>query len=392
MQIAAALTPEDGLVLGEIGSVLIALGIAAFLASKFKFSAVPIFLCAGLFFGNGGIVELNLSDDFLNLGAQIGAILLLLLLGLEYSAGELVDTVKERKSLGLIDLLANGLPGALFGLVMGWGLVGALVLGGITYVSSSGIAAQLIKDGSLTGLTSTKRAISVLVIEDLFLAVYLPILSAVIASVALVTGLISISVALLIAGGALLLAARGLHIPHAPNIMGDSATLLLTVFGAALLASGLATYIGFSGAVAAFLVGLILTGDVAIVARVRLAPLRDLFAAIFFLFFGLQTDPRDIPQVLIPALILTVIGVATKWFTAWWAMKDEEEERGVIRAAAVLIPRGEFSIVIAGLAASATFAKDLQSLTITYVILTTVSASILIRFCSNRPERYLQKE
>ena len=392
MQIAAALTPEDGLVLGEIGLVLIALGIAAFLASKFKFSAVPIFLSAGLFFGNGGIVELNLSDDFLNLGAQIGAILLLLLLGLEYSAGELVDTVKERKSLGLIDLIANGLPGALFGLVMGWGLVGALVLGGITYVSSSGIAAQLIKDGSLTGLTSTKRAISVLVIEDLFLAVYLPILSAVIASVALVTGLISISVALLIAGGALLLAARGLHIPHAPNIMGDSATLLLTVFGAALLASGLATYIGFSGAVAAFLVGLILTGDVAIVARVRLAPLRDLFAAIFFLFFGLQTDPRDIPQVLIPALILTVIGVATKWFTAWWAMKDQEEERGVIRAAAVLIPRGEFSIVIAGLAASAAFAKDLQSLTITYVILTTVAASILIRFCSNRPERYLQKE
>lgn len=389
MQIAAPLTPEDGLVLGEIGSVLIALGIAAFLASKFRFSAVPIFLCAGLFFGNGGIVALNLSDDFLNLGAQIGAILLLLLLGLEYSAGELVETVKERKSLGLIDLLANGLPGVLFGLLLGWGLVGALVLGGITYVSSSGIAAQLIKDGSLTGLTSTKRAISVLVIEDLFLAVYLPILSAIIASVALVTGLISISIALLIAGGALILAARGLHVPHAPNIMGDSATLLLTVFGAALLASGLATYIGFSGAVAAFLVGLILTGDVAIVARVRLAPLRDLFAAIFFLFFGLQTDPRDIPRVLIPAIILTAIGVATKLFTAWWAMKNEDADRGVIRAAAVLIPRGEFSIVIAGLAASTAFAKDLQSLTITYVILTTVVASILIRISSNRPRKYL---
>ncbi|MBM3722421.1 MAG: cation:proton antiporter [Actinobacteria bacterium] len=389
MQLAAQLTQEDGLVLGEIGLVLIALGIAAFFASRLKFSAVPIFLCAGLFFGNGGIVELNLSDDFLNLGAQIGAILLLLLLGLEYSAGELVETVKARKSLGFVDVILNGAPGALFGFLMGWGLVGALVLGGITFVSSSGIAAQLIKDGSLTGLHSTKRAISVLVIEDLFLAVYLPILSAIIASVALVTGLISISIALLIAGGALLLAARGLHIPHAPNIMGDSATLLLTVFGAALLASGLATYIGFSGAVAAFLVGLILTGDVAIVARVRLAPLRDLFAAIFFLFFGLQTDPLDIPSVLIPALLLTVIGVGSKWLTAWWAMKDEAEERGVMRVAAILIPRGEFSIVIAGLAASATFAKDLQSLTITYVILTTVIASLLIRFCSNRPERYL---
>lgn len=390
MEFAAALTPEDGLVLGEIGSVLVLLGVASFLASKFKFSSVPIFLGAGLFFGNGGIIELNLSDDFLNLGAQIGAILLLLLLGLEYSAGELVQTVKERRSLGIMDVLINGIPGALFGLLMGWGLVGALVLGGITYVSSSGIAAQLIKDGRLNGLTSTKRAISVLVIEDLFLAVYLPILSALIASVALVTGLISISIALVIAGGALILAARGIHIPHAPIIMGDSATLLLTVFGAALLASGLATYIGFSGAVAAFLVGLILTGDVAIVARVRLAPLRDLFAAIFFLFFGLQTDPSDIPAVLVPALLLTLIGVLSKWVTAWWAMKDAEEEHGVRRVAALLIPRGEFSIVIAGLAGSTTFAAELESLTITYVILTTVVASLLIRFCSVRSEPYLK--
>ena len=390
MEFAAALTPEDGLVLGEIGSVLVLLGVASFLASKFKFSSVPIFLGAGLFFGNGGIIELNLSDDFLNLGAQIGAILLLLLLGLEYSAGELVETVKERRSLGIMDVLINGIPGALFGLLMGWGLVGALVLGGITYVSSSGIAAQLIKDGRLNGLTSTKRAISVLVIEDLFLAVYLPILSALIASVALVTGLISISMALVIAGGALILAARGIHIPHAPIIMGDSATLLLTVFGAALLASGLATYIGFSGAVAAFLVGLILTGDVAIVARVRLAPLRDLFAAIFFLFFGLQTDPSDIPAVLVPALLLTLIGVLSKWVTAWWAMKDAEEEHGVRRVAALLIPRGEFSIVIAGLAGSTTFAAELESLTITYVILTTVVASLLIRFCSVRSEPYLK--
>lgn len=382
IEIAAQLTREDGLVLGEIGSVLIALGIAAFVATKIRFSAVPIFLSAGLIFGNGGIVELNLSDDFLNLGAQIGAILLLLLLGLEYSAGELVQSVKERRSLGIIDILANGLPGALFALLLGWGLVGALVLAGITYVSSSGIAAQLIKDGSLGGLASTKRAISVLVVEDLFLAVYLPILSAVIASVAWVTGLVSISIALLIAGGALLFAARGLHVPHAPIIMGDSATLLLTVFGAALLASGLATYIGFSGAVAAFLVGLILTGDVAIVARVRLAPLRDLFAAIFFLFFGLRTDPRDIPSALLPALILALIGIGSKWFTAWWATRDIDEPRSVRRVAAILIPRGEFSIVIAGLAAGTAFADELSSITITYVILTTIAASILIRFCS----------
>jgi len=385
IELSAALTKDDGLVIGEIGSVLVALGVAAFIASKIKFSAVPIFLFAGLFFGNGGIVALDLSDDFLNLGAQIGAILLLLLLGLEYSASELVSSVKERKSLGFIDLLLNAAPGLFIGFLLGWGWLGALALAGVTYVSSSGIAAQLIKDGSFGGLTSTKRAISILVIEDLFLAIYLPILSALAAAVGLVTGLISISVALLIAGGALIFAAKGFHVPHAPVIMGDSATLLLTVFGAALVASGLATYIGFSGAVAAFLVGLILTGDVAIVARVRLAPLRDLFAAIFFLFFGLRTNPADIPEVFIPALILTILGVASKFFTAWWATRDLVEEKAVFRMAAILLPRGEFSIVIAGLASTAAFASEIQSITITYVILTTVIASILIRYIAVKP-------
>ncbi|MEY2872316.1 MAG: hypothetical protein RL526_456 [Actinomycetota bacterium] len=379
VEIAASLSKEDGLILGELGSVLVGLGIAAFIASRIKFSVVPIFLLAGLFFGNGGIVSLELSDEFLDLGAQWGAILLLLLLGLEYSAQELFESVKKRKSLGVVDLVVNFIPGAVIALILGWGLLGALTLGGISYVSSSGIASQFIKDSRLESQESTRRAVGVLVIEDLFLAPYLPVLSALLASLGLITGLISISIALIVTGIALLIGARGFHIPHAPLVMGDSATLLLTVFGSALIASGVATYFGFSGAVAAFLVGLLLTGDVAIVARVRLAPLRDLFSAIFFLFFGLSVDPADIPSVLVPAIALAVIGIATKWITAWWAVRDLNDPESVWRAAALLIPRGEFSMVIAGLAASSLFAVELQALTLTYVILTTLFASIVIR-------------
>lgn len=379
LELAASLSKEDGLVLGELGSVLIGLGIAALIATRIRLSVVPIFLLAGLFFGEGGIVALELSDDFLDLGAQWGAILLLLLLGLEYSAQELFDSVKARRSLGFIDIVLNFLPGFAIGFLLGWGAPGALALGGITYVSSSGIASQFIKDSRLEGNESTKRAVSVLVIEDLVLAPYLPVLSAILASLGVLSGLISISIALVISGVALLIGARGIHIPHAPLIMGDSATLLLTVFGSALVASGVATYFGFSGAVAAFLVGLLLTGDVAIVARVRLAPLRDIFAAIFFLFFGLSTDPADIPGVLIPALVLTFLGVGSKYFTAWWAVKDLSEKNAQWRAAALLIPRGEFSIVIAGLAATSAFAVELQALTLTYVILTTLVSSIIIR-------------
>ena len=383
-ELAASLSKEDGLVLGELGSVLLGLGIAAYIASRIRLSVVPIFLLAGLFFGNGGIVALDLSDEFLDLGAQWGAILLLLLLGLEYSAQELFESVKKRKSLGAVDLVVNFLPGAALGFILGWGFLGALTLGGITYVSSSGIASQFIKDSRLESREYTRRAVGVLVIEDLFLAPYLPVLSALLASLGVATGLISISIALIVTGIALLIGARGFHIPHAPLVMGDSATLLLTVFGSALLASGVATYFGFSGAVAAFLVGLLLTGDVAIVARVRLAPLRDLFSAIFFLFFGLSVDPADIPSVLIPASVLALIGVFTKWVTAWWAVRDLQEDNAIWRAAVLLIPRGEFSMVIAGLAATSLFAVELQALTLTYVILTTLFASIIMRTVNSK--------
>lgn len=384
LEIAASISKEQGLIQGELGSVLVGLGIAAYIATRFRISVVPIFLIAGLFFGTGGIVGLELSDDFLDLGAQWGAILLLLMLGLEYSAEELFDSVKKRKSTGVIDLIVNFAPGVVFGFIFGWGWIGALTLGGITYVSSSGIASQLIKDSRLEARESTKRAVSILIVEDLFLAPYLPVMSALLAALGALTGLISVSIALLITGVALLIGAKGIHIPHAPMIMGDTATVLLTVFGSALFASGVATYFGFSGAIAAFLVGLLLTGDVAIVARVRLAPLRDLFSAIFFLFFGLSTDPADIPSVIIPAVVLSALGVGSKWLTAWWAVRGLKEENAVSNAAALLIPRGEFSMVIAGLAASSLFAVELQALTLTYVIITTLVSSVMIRVINHK--------
>jgi len=382
----AATSSNTALILVEMGGVLVLLGLISFIATKLKFSAVPFFLLIGLAFGNGGLIPLNLSDTFLDLGAEWGAILLLLLLGLEYTASELIGTMRERKSLALIDLI-NFIPGVIVALFLGWGFVGALLLGGITYVTSSGIATQFIKEARWQRLESTKRSIAVIVIEDLVLAPYLPILSAITSAVAVATGLISISTALIITGAALIFSARGGHIPFTPVLFGDTATLLLGVFGAALLASGLASLVGFSGAVAAFLVGLLLTGDIAIVARVRLAPLRDLFASIFFLFFGLTTDPRDIVEVLVPALVLASLGIASKFITAWWCVRDVNEPHKVTRSAALLLARGEFSIVIAGLGASAAFATDLQALTIGFVIITAFVASWILRVESLRDKR-----
>ncbi|MDP1711250.1 MAG: cation:proton antiporter [Candidatus Nanopelagicaceae bacterium] len=380
--LAASVDRSEGLVLGEIGFVLIVLGTVAFVTSKLRISVVPFSLLSGLVLGTGGVLRLELSDNFLSIGAQIGAILLLLLMGLEYSAKELLTGFREQRTLGLCDFLVNFIPGSLCALILGWGWTGALALGGISYVSSSGIAMQFIRESRWQRLTSTRHAINILVMEDLVLAPLLPILSAFGSGVGLLTGFISISVALIVTGVAIIYSARGGHIPYAPIILGDSATLLLVVFGSALLASGVATYIGFSGAVAAFLVGLLMTDDLAIVARVRLAPLRDLFSAIFFLFFGLRIDPAKVPSVLLPALVLTAIGIGTKFLTAWWATRKAQEPGIRLRVTGLLVPRGEFSLVIAGLTASTFFGEKIQLITITFVILTTFVGSILVRISS----------
>ena len=376
----AAASPETSAQLAEIGAALLVLGLVAFLANKIKFSVVPLYLLIGLALGNGGFIPLSLSEEFLVTGAQIGAIMLLLLLGLEYSAYDLAKSFKERKSAGVIDVIANATPGFLIGFALGWGIPGALALAGITYVSSSGIAAQLIKEMGFRKSEVSKRAIGVLVFEDLALAPYLPLLSAVILGVSVWSGLLTVGLALAITGLVILVSFKGSSRFQKFLDPNEPGGLLLTVFGTALLAAGLADLVGFSGVVAAFLIGLLLTGEVAEAARSRLMPLRDIFAAIFFLFFGITTDPSELPAALPLAFVLTVVGIGGKYAVGWWVTRDLTDRLAVWRTTAFLIPRGEFSIVIAALAAPAVLSVNLQALTLAYVILTAFTASMILRF------------
>ena len=379
-------SPESILTLIELGAMLLGLGITAFIAHRLKFSVVPFYLLIGLFLGKGGFFPLELSEDFLNTGAQLGAIALLLMLGLEYSGRELIGAFLERRSVGPIDILANFVPGAIVGYLLGWGLVGAMVLGGITFVSSSGIASQLIKDTGWRKSELAKRVTSVLVFEDLILAPYLPLLTAIVLNLGVMAGAISISIALVITGIVLLIAAREQNALARVMSVSSPGGLLLTVFGSALLAAGVAESVGFSSAVAAFLVGLLLTGEVAAAARLRLSPLRDLFAAIFFVFFGLNIDPSAVWAALPIGVLLAILGAAGKLATGWATTRGMNDQLSWLRAAAFLTPRGEFSLVIAGIASVAWFAENLAAITLAYVLVTTVISSVALKFLSSKLE------
>ena len=343
--------PEAG-PLVELGAVIFGLGVLGRLARLIRLSPIPLYLLAGLAFGRGGLLPLSAAGDFLSQGAQIGVILLLLLLGLEYSAEELLSNLRQHAPAGLLNIVLNGTPGVLAGMILGWPPVAALAMGGVTYAASSGIAAKLLTDLGRLGNRETPVVLSLLVLEDLSMAVYLPILTALLAGIGLLKGSLALLIALAAVGTVLVAALRFGPVINRLVFSPDDEVLLLRVFGLALLVAGIAEQLQVSSAVGAFLIGLALSGRVAEEARSLLSPLRDLFAAVFFVFFGLRTDPAAIPAVLGAALVLCAVTALTKAATGWWAAQRAGiGPLGRVRASTVIIARGEFNIVIAGLAA-----------------------------------------
>ncbi len=291
----------------EVGALLFALGMLGRLGRRVGLSPIPLYLLAGLAFGHGGLLPLSASEEFIQIGAEIGVILLLVMLGLEYSADELVGNLRAAAPAGVIDALLNALPGAAFALLLGWGWAAALVLAGITWVSSSGVIAKVLGDLGRLGNRETPVILSVLVIEDLAMAFYLPLVTAVLAGIGLAGGAKALAVAVVTVIAVLVVAIRyGSTISKFISVQ-DPEALLLSVLGLTLFVAGVAAELKVSAAVGAFLVGIALSGPVAHHATEMLSPLRDLFAAVFFVFFGLSTDPADMPPVLLPALALAVL-------------------------------------------------------------------------------------
>ncbi|EIE98603.1 cation:proton antiporter [Saccharomonospora glauca] len=365
----------------ELGAVFFGLGVLGRLAGKIGMSPIPLYLLGGLAFGEGGVFPLGDISGFTSLASEIGVVLLLLTLGLEYTADELFTGLRQSWMAGLLDLVLNAAPGVAVALILGWGPLGALALGGVTYISSSGIIAKVLGDLGRLGNRETPVVLSILVFEDLVMAIYLPILTAVLAGVSLIGGLKAVGISLAVVSVVMLVALKYGRYVSAVVDSPDREVFLLKVLGAALLVAGLASAMQVSAAVGAFLLGIAISGSTAENATKLLEPLRDLFAAVFFVVFGLNTDPRSIPPVLLWAVVLAVVTTATKVLTGWWAAGRSGLGRMArARAGAALVSRGEFSIVIAGFAVSAGAVDgELAALAATYVLLMAIFGPIAAR-------------
>jgi CPA2 family monovalent cation:H+ antiporter-2 len=367
-------------VLLELGGVIVGLAILARIAGRLGVPTIPLYLTAGLAFGRGGILPLVTTEGFVEIGAEIGLILLLFMLGLEYSARELLTTLRIQAPTAAVDFVLNFLPGLIAGALLGWSIVASIIFGGVTYVSSSGIIAKLLQDFGRIGNRETPIILSVLVIEDLAMAIYLPIVAALLVGGGALVGF-GTAVAAVATVVLLLLVALKVEVGLSQLIFSRSdEALLLTILGITLMMAGIAELFQVSAAVSALLVGIMLSGPAAAGARALLSPLRDLFAAIFFAFVGFSLDPSEIPPVIGPAVALGVITAATKFATGWWsARRSGIGPRGRARVGAALIARGEFSIAVAGLAVASEVEPELGPLAVSYVFLLAVIGPIAAR-------------
>ena len=380
----AAAGGDTALAFIELGGVAIGLAVLARLAGRWGITAIPFYLVAGLAVGEGGLAPLDVSADFIRLAGDIGVLLLLLTLGLEYTADELRHGLRTGLAPGVVDAVLNFSPGVLGGLLLGWDVRAALLLGGVCWVSSSGVIAKVLGDLDRLGNRETPAILNLLVIEDLAMAAYLPVMAALLAGTGASDAVVTVAIALAAVGVILTLALRWGRPLSSLLGRGSDEALLLSLFGLTLLVGGLAEQLQVSAAIGAFLVGLALSGPVQERAGALIRPLRDLFAATFFLFFSFQIRPASLGGVIVPALVLAVVTGTTKLASGWYAARRMGVAApGRLRAGTALIARGEFSIVLASLGAGAAQGAELRALGAAYVLVTATAATVLTKHANS---------
>lgn len=363
----------------ELGAILLVLTVLGSAARRYGLSPIPLYLLTGLFLGTGGVAPVDAAAEFVETGASIGVVLLLLTLGLEFSVREFSESLRHHLPSAGVDLVLNAVPGALAGWLLGLDAVGIMAMAGITYISSSGVIARLLGDLDRLGNRETPAVLSVLVLEDFAMAVYLPVLTVLASGGTAVEALVWTAVALGALGLAFLVSFRWGE--HVGRVLGhpEDEQLLLRVLGLTLIVAAVAEHLHASAAVGAFLVGLTLTGPTADRARTVLNPLRDLFAAVFFVAIGLTVAPAELLPMLPFALGLAALTAVTKIVAGSYAARREGAgPAGRRRAGTALIARGEFSLVIIGLAGTGVAA--LGAVATPYVFILAIAGPVVTRF------------
>ncbi|MEU1800042.1 cation:proton antiporter [Streptomyces sp. NPDC019937] len=364
-----------------LGGAFLAAAFLARLGSRIGLPTIPLFMLAGILLGphTPGLVLVENAHDFEML-SSLGLVLLLFYLGLEFHLDDLRSGGRRLLAAGGIYLLLNVGAGLGFGFALGWGAREALVLAGVLGISSSAIVTKILIDLGRISHPETRLILGVIVVEDIFLALYLATLQPVI------SGAQGVQETVLQAGKAfafllaLAAAARyGTRLVGRMIMVRDNELLVISFLGTAVLVAGVSEVLGVADAIGAFMAGLILAGTPS-GPRIRelVHPLRDAFAAIFFFAFGLAIDPGDIASVAAPvaaaAALTIVMNVVAGLLVARLYRYGPEPAAEI---ATTLLARGEFALILASMATSAGLDARLAPFIAGYVLVLAVLGPVV---------------
>ncbi|WP_282684902.1 MULTISPECIES: cation:proton antiporter [unclassified Streptomyces] len=363
-----------------MGGAFLAAAVLARLGGRIGLPTIPLFILAGILLGphTPGYTLLSNPHDLEMLSA-LGLVLLLFYLGLEFHMDDLRTGGRKMAIAGGTYLVLNVGAGLVFGFALGWGTSEALVLAGVLGISSSAIVTKILVDLGRIGNPETRPILGIIVVEDIFLALYLAALQPIL------SGADSLSAALIDGGKAfgflllLALAARfGTKLIGKLMNTKDDELLVISFLGVAVFVAGVSEMFGVADAIGAFMVGLMLgstsSGD-RILKLVH--PLRDAFGAIFFFAFGLSIDPGDLPSVLWPVVAAVVLTLAMNIAAGLAAAKVYSfGAQATSNIATTLVARGEFALILATMAAAAGLDERLSPFIAGYVLLLAVLAPL----------------
>ena len=377
----------------EAGVMFSVLAVAGAVAHRIDLSVIPFYVVSGVLvspyvFGALGLPALQ-DQEFITLLAEFGIVFLLFFLGLEFSLDRLLESKENIGKAGALDLAVNLPIGVAIGLALGWSVLEAFVLGGIVYISSSAVITKSLIDLGWIANDEAQPMLGTLVFEDLFIAFYLAVLSAVILGggtfievlqqVAIAMGFLTVLVVAVYFGSAYF---------EAFLDVDSQEMFVIRAVAITVLVAGGALALGVSEAVAAFFIGMGFSGtDHLHDLERRLIPLRDVFAAVFFFWIGLNTDPTVFGSVAIAGLlaVLVVATTPTKLLTGFLSGRIYGlDDRRSVRVGCGMVTRGEFSLIIAALAAgsggSVVLTETIPSVAVGYVLVMSILGTLFMQY------------
>ncbi|HMN27383.1 MAG TPA: cation:proton antiporter [Caldilineaceae bacterium] len=373
----------------ELGLALTLVAGAGLLSIRLRFSIVPFLIVVGMAVGphvpKFGIFDFRFieSAPLIELMGRLGVLFLLFYLGLEFSVSRLIKAGRSIAVGGSIYIGLNFSAGLLYAWLLGWPLAEVLIAAGITTISSSAIVAKILVDLHRTANPETELILGIIMFEDVFLAVYLSLVSGIVLSSATSLGglLLSASIALGFILGFIVLGRLATPLLNRALRISSSEVFVLVLFAGLFLLAGFAETIHVAEAIGALLIGLVLA-ETEHMDRIEhlVVPFRDFFGALFFFSFGLTIDPLALGGAVWPALgavLITIVGnVAAGLLAGRSAGLTGSESPNI---GLTIVSRGEFSIIMANLAYAGGLLAIIQPFAALYVLILALLGPLLTK-------------